>query len=168
MNPRYTIDVFDLADWLIKKGQEEKVSISHKKLQKLLYYIKHWSLYEDQSSDLGVRPPDGLLIDADFEAWVHGAVCRQVFNQYRQYGFDDLTKINGILNSRQPEIDSKVEAFLKAVWDKYKNCSADQLERLNHQDKSWINQRSNLNKDTLTDRKISENDMKKYAPNIPR
>ena len=82
------LDVFDVCNWFIRKSEKDDIRITHKKLQKLLYYAKHWSLWEDKDND--VKLPEGLSINAGFEAWVHGAVCRRVFLEYRIYGFDDL------------------------------------------------------------------------------
>ena len=59
------IDAPVLADFILHNYGE----MSHLKLQKLLYYCEAYHLaYFDAS-----------LIRQDFEAWVHGPVCREVF-----------------------------------------------------------------------------------------
>jgi len=52
--------VYDLANWFLNKSR-----MSHKKLQKLCYYAVawHYTLYDSK-----------LVLDDEFEAWVHGPV----------------------------------------------------------------------------------------------
>ena len=60
--------VFDIANWFL-----EKQSMTHKKLQKMCYYAQAWSYA------LKNRP----IMDAEFEAWVHGPVCRELYEKYK-------------------------------------------------------------------------------------
>ena len=65
-------DIFDLAHAFLSIA-----SMTHKKLQKLCYYAKAWYL----------ALKDENLIDDDFEAWVHGAVQPNLYQEYKVYGF---------------------------------------------------------------------------------
>ena len=166
-NKESAVDILSVARWFIKRGKEDNEPISHKKLQKLLYYAKHWSLYEDKSGDAKIQSPKNINIRAEFEAWVHGAVCRKVYAQYRDAGFNDLTQTTADTDLDTRDIDSGTAKFLEDVWNLYKKCTANELEALNHQEEAWLNQRLDLSKKTLTDRKISEKDMKLNRPRIP-
>ena len=161
------VDIFSVANWFIKRGKQDKIPISHKKLQKLLYYAKHWSLYEAKDSVLEIKLPKRINIEVEFEAWVHGAVCRKVFRKYRDYGFDDLTQAIKDDDLDTDNLNKEVEKFLEKIWNVYKDCSANKLEYMNHQDQTWLNQRLDLSKETLTDRKITEADMRLNRPQIP-
>ena len=60
--------VFDIANWFLSRQE-----MTHKKLQKLCYYAQAWSyaLYN--------RP----IINAEFQDWVHGPVCPQLYHLWR-------------------------------------------------------------------------------------
>jgi len=66
-----------LSTYLIAKSNLAGDGLTNKKLQKLLYYVKAWGL---------VYFEDGI-IDDDFQAWVHGPVCSEVYNAYKSYKF---------------------------------------------------------------------------------
>ena len=162
-------DVFDVACWFIERAKADKKTITHKKLQKLLYYAKHWSLYEGdgRSGNHLKLPKDESIFNEKFEAWVHGAVCRKVFNVYRRYGFQDLTQQNIEIRVDRIQNDNFIN-LLEEVWNIYGDCDADELEALNHQDTPWINQRINLDVKTLSEREIDEDDMRQYEPMKPK
>ena len=56
--------------------------MTNKKLQKLCYYAKAWHL----------SLCDENIINEDFEAWIHGPVCPQLYQTYKGYGFDKIPK----------------------------------------------------------------------------
>ena len=52
---------------------DESFSWINLKLQKLIYYIQAWSL--------GINKEP--MMNARFEAWVHGPVCRQLYERFK-------------------------------------------------------------------------------------
>ena len=58
-------NVFDTAKYIL----EQKGDMFTMKLQKLCYYSQAWGLVWD----------DEPLFDEDFEAWVNGPVCPELF-----------------------------------------------------------------------------------------
>lgn len=55
-------------------------SMTHKKLQKLCYYVQalHLAIYGEP------------LIDTYFEAWVHGPVAPELYNEYKSHGMTPI------------------------------------------------------------------------------
>ena len=64
-----TIDILVLSEYIIKHYGP----MSHLKLQKLLFYCDAYHLaYFEQE-----------LVNDEFEAWVHGPVCRKVYDSFK-------------------------------------------------------------------------------------
>ncbi|MCZ3747079.1 DUF4065 domain-containing protein [Limosilactobacillus vaginalis] len=144
---QYTYD--EVADWFLSKGEGK---ISPKKLQKLVYYAYAWTLtlLNDSAKGLDNR----LFDDAHFEAWVHGPVIHELYNEYSKYGFNPIDKIVS-----QPHFTEDVEDILQQVWDVYGNYTADELESMTHQEEPWKNARKGLSPLESSSNKISDKDI---------
>ncbi len=111
--------VFDVADWFLSKE-----SMTHKKLQKLCYYYKAWGL--------ALYDVD-LLPDTEFQAWVHGPVCPELYQKYKDYGWNNIPKIdNTLYGFNEKEIE-----LLESVWLTYGDMSANALEAHTHTEEPW-------------------------------
>lgn len=144
---QYTYD--EVADWFLAKG---KGSISPKKLQKLVYYAYAWTLtlLNESADNLKNR----LFNDAHFEAWVHGPVIHELYNEYSKYGFSDISE-----SKDKPLFVEDVEDVLNQVWDVYGKYNADQLESMTHQESPWLNARKGLSPLDSSTNIISDEDM---------
>lgn len=144
---QYTYD--EVADWFLAKG---KGSISPKKLQKLVYYAYAWTLtlLNESADNLKNR----LFNDAHFEAWVHGPVIHELYNEYSKYGFSDISE-----SKDKPLFAEDVEDVLNQVWDVYGKYNADQLESMTHQESPWLNARKGLSPLDSSTNIISDEDM---------
>ncbi|MDG0062112.1 type II toxin-antitoxin system antitoxin SocA domain-containing protein [Priestia sp. P5] len=103
----------------------KEFSITHLKLQKLVYYAQAWSM-----AIYGER-----LIDSELEAWLHGPVSRELYREYRDFGFQEIPPVDR-LNFQINEQDSDV---LEGVWRLYGKHDGKYLETLTHQEAPWIN-----------------------------
>lgn len=123
-----TMDIYDIAETFLTFGL-----VSHKKLQKLCYYAYCWFLVNN-----GRKIIDGV----EFEAWVHGPVCRDLYYKYRQYGSRYIMPKNGVPDSviNNPEIHQ----FLNDIYEIYGGLSANELEELTHSEAPWIEARQGL------------------------
>lgn len=137
--------IFDVAKWFLYKS-----SMTNKKLQKLCYYAYVWSivLLNDDYNNLKSISKNG------FEAWVHGPVCRQLYNKYRDYGWNDIPK-----EEKEPNLPNELKEVLNEVWDAYGWCSAGQLEALTHKEEPWINARKGLDQTEPSNNKIDDIDI---------
>ena len=81
--------VFDVAKYIL----EQLGPLSTMKLQKLCYYAQAWSLAWDEEP----------LFPHEFEAWVNGPVCRELF-----------IAIKGE-NRAEPVIYTEIPPFLQTI-----------------------------------------------------
>uniref|UniRef100_A9A748 Putative prophage protein (Ps3) n=1 Tax=Methanococcus maripaludis (strain C6 / ATCC BAA-1332) TaxID=444158 RepID=A9A748_METM6 len=147
MDNNCTIQIFDVAKWFLNKE-----SMSHKKLQKLCYYALSWysAVYDKE-----------LIPTVEFEAWVHGPVIRELYENYKSYKFFDIPK-----ETEKPDFSKELNNFLDSIYETYGEMSGDELESLTHQEEPWINARMGL-KDYESSKNIINNEIiKKFYRNM--
>lgn len=135
-------DIFDLA-----KAFLSIESMTHKKLQKLCYYAKAWYLAINDTN----------LIDDQFEAWVHGAVQPDLYQEYKMYGFGYIP-----LNTNIKGIPEEFMSFAEEVFASYGDLDGDELEQLNHTEMPWKKAREGLKPWQGCNNIIEEYDMKTF------
>lgn len=140
------VDVFDLADWFLAKEK-----MTHKKLQKLCYYAQAWSY--------AICPEP--ISNAVFEAWIHGPVCRELYEKYKGYGFDYIPQ-----PKQPPQLQPSEVDFLEDAWLTYGNQTANALEALSHSEPPWQIARAGLDANDRSGRVIAPEDMKRYYRSI--
>lgn len=142
--------IFEIANWFLAKE-----NMTPKKLQKLTYYVQAWG------HALLNRP---VINDTTFEAWAHGPVSSELYNEYRDFGWNDIPKLDNA-----PDIqDEKVNDLLESVWITYGDMSANALEAQTHVEDPWIKARRKARAeegDRCTE-KISEDDMREFYLSI--
>lgn len=130
----------DLAHIVTHFVNQKGDTVSHKKLQKLIYYIEAWNL---------VHLSTPLLVE-DFEAWVHGPVVPELYQELKEFGFNNIEVINDQFDTMDEEIESiilknnlsenQVE-LIYSVLNKYSSLSSMELELLTHNEAPWIEAR---------------------------
>ena len=139
-------DINLIANYIISKNES---SIMHFKVQKLLYYIQAWSL-----SIL-----DKPLFDADFEAWVHGPVCKKIYDRFGSlYSFiskEENTETKKIIHKRDIE-------FIDYVLNNYMSFSDIELEYLIKQETPWKKTREGFGLMDKCDKIIPKDLIKKF------
>lgn len=143
MSNEYT--VFDVAEWFL--GKEH---MAHKKLQKLCYYAKAWSL---------VLMPENPFQFA-FEAWVHGPVNRNLWNCLKEFGYCDLSTES--IPHKTKDIDEETCNFLESVWNTYGEFSGFRLENLTHSEDPWKSARIGFGEFEPSNNIISNKSMIEY------
>jgi uncharacterized phage-associated protein len=137
------ITIFDVAKTFLTME-----SMQHKKLQKLCYYAQAWHLALRKKR----------LFDNKFEAWIHGPVCPELYQEYKEYGWNPIPK-----EDRLPEnIDKETMEFLEDVFNTYGEFNGDQLEYLSHQEKPWKEARNGLEEWEPSNNEIDEDIMRDY------
>lgn len=151
-----TVKVSTLSGYLLKYFGP----MSHLKLQKLLYYCQayHLAYFE--------KP----LFEEDFEAWVHGPVCRSVYNTlkgksvlysdvtYSEYDFDAETELKTVISSSQFEV---VNDVLNSLSD----WSGAELEKATHDEAPWNIARGDLSPNKSCNNIISKDSMLEFYKN---
>jgi len=148
--------VKDIANWfLYKVDRESGDSITHLKLQKLVYYTQAWSLVLNKS-----------LFDENFEAWAHGPVVRSLFETYRDAGWEAL----GLPSEELIEFDKETEKIISDVWEIYGEHTGKYLEHLTHSEDPWIIARGDLSPEeksaSIIEKKSMENFYKKMYQDL--
>ena len=144
-------DSLAIAERILKTLITNKVqSITHLKLQKLIYYCQAWSLvfYERR------------LFQENIEAWVHGPVVPSVYHFYKRYGYSDIS-----VNSKDADesyLDRQAIEVINIVCNVYGQFTPKYLEYLTHSEFPWKNARSGLMPSKKSNRSISLSDMKEY------
>ena len=132
MSKHNTIKANLVADYFLYKGQQEKRPISNKKLQKLLYYAQAWSLVIRKNK----------LFNDKIEAWVHGPAIRNVYIEYKKFGFNPIEKKLDLNNIEA--VPQDIKKFLDEIWRVYGKKDAGYLEMLTHSEKPWQEAREGL------------------------
>lgn len=141
-------NAIDIANWFINQFDKESGDVvTHLKVQKLLYYAEAWTqlLLERQ------------LFEENIEAWAHGPVVREVFDTFKDFGWQPLS-----ISEELKKIDPEVEDVLFQVMDAYGEASAKTLENMTHMDRPWINARGGLAPEARCNNVIPKNEIKAY------
>lgn len=139
--------IFDLANWFLAKSK-----MTHKKLQKLCYYAQAWSC--------AIQPEP--ITNAEFEAWQHGPVCRELYSRYADYGFNWIEKLQDYVSP----FTADEEDFLSCVWETYGDIGPNALEALTHTEMPWKKARIGLSPDERGTVLISREDMRDFYRSV--
>lgn len=127
------MNIFDAAKYFLSKVDEEDgVLITHLKLQKILYYAQAWHL-----AIFNTR----LFEEAEFQAWAHGPVSPEIFQEYRGYGYHPIPYPEDFKRSDYSKDD---RSFLNQIWSLYGKYDAKYLEKLTHNEDPWTEARGDL------------------------
>lgn len=123
-------DAGTIADWFLANvDRESGDSITHLKLQKLVYYAQSWYLANFNKA----------LFGEDVEAWAHGPVAPSLWQQYKDSRWDALPA-----PEIPPELSTETAAFLRAVMRSYGKFEAKYLEEMTHREDPWKLTRGDL------------------------
>lgn len=148
------IDSIALSKYIVNRIHEMGHSVSHLKLQKLLYYCDAWHMVYFNGSQ---------LISDDFEAWMHGPVVREVWNYHREESvlYDDIQpthlgfSVGDILSEEQIEV-------VDDVLEEYGKRTAYYLESLTHNELPWKKARRGYASSDRCEETISKVIMRKF------
>lgn len=143
------VTVFDVA-----KAFLAIESMTHKKLQKLCYYAQAWH----------IALFDKPLFGESFEAWIHGPVCPELYSEYKSNGWNDIPKLESIPSII--ESDQEKMELINQIYRIYGGLDGDQLERLTHSERPWIEARKDLKPWEPSQNPIDHNIMKKFYLDI--
>lgn len=141
-------NVNEIADWFISRvDRDAGDTITHLKLQKLLYFAQAWYL-----ANKG-KP----LFNTDFQAWAHGPVARSIYDRFKSYGWEPLPAADNI-----PDLSASVTDFLEKVLDTYGKYGAKHLEKLTHEHHPWIEARGDCAPEERCENIISKESMRDF------
>ena len=153
-----------LAMYIVSFFDHKGDLITNKKLQKLIYYVEAWNLVFLDS-----------IYDENIEAWVHGPVVREVYNEYKKFGYSQIIQDYPEDSSASKELEKLGKALdingdkkelIETVLEKYGAMSSFQLELLVHQERPWLEAREGLGPTDKCNKHISRDTMKKYYSSL--
>lgn len=146
-------NALDVARYfLCRIDREAGDTISHLKLQKLVYYAQAWSLvFRNQP-----------FFAEDIEAWVSGPVVRNIWDEYKVYQDRDIPSPSDF----DTEFTEDELEVMEEVWHTYGELSAKHLRDLVYAEKPWLNARHGLDLAAQSTNVISHDDMKSYYANF--
>jgi uncharacterized phage-associated protein len=121
------LDVFQVAEYLIRFFEERMDNLTHLKLQKLLYYAQ----------GIGFGRFNCRLMSCNFTAWEHGPVIEEVYKKYKNHASNPLSRDD---NVKMAEIvkDEVVLSILKETISFYGIYSAWALRNKTHSEAPWL------------------------------
>lgn len=121
------IDSIILCDWILKHYG----TMSHLKLQKLLFYCDSYHLaYFDEE-----------LVYDKFEAWCHGPISRKIFNCFENQSvlYADLSFSSRFdVDNEFSKLSSEQRSFIVEVLDELTKWSSFELESAILNELPWI------------------------------
>jgi uncharacterized phage-associated protein len=120
-----------VANSLLSLAKDKGETLTHLKVQKLLYFLNGWNLALNGSP----------LLDDEFQAWRHGPVIPSLYNELRGFGFKPIDRYIQHLDTEKFELvthrvsKENVDFWnlLNQVWEKYAGFTALQLSTLSHE-----------------------------------
>lgn len=138
----------DVAAWFLKNiDRSAGDSVTHLKLQKLVYYAQAWSLA------LLNRP----FFEEEVQAWAHGPVAPSVYRAFAGFGWDSLPTVE-----REVEFDDEQSNLLGEIASIYGQYQAKQLEAMTHAESPWIEARGALAPEAASNAVISKQAMRDF------
>ncbi len=118
-----------VSNEFILRAQEDKIILSPMKLQKLLFF-----LYGRHLADTGEK-----LFNEPFAVWKYGPVVESVYYEFKCFGSDNITDFardargDAYFPSRNSGTNERFFISFNKTWERYKNCMANYLVFLTHQ-----------------------------------
>lgn len=105
---------------------------------------------------------EGILSDTAFQAWVHGPVSPELWNDYKEYGWNEIEQ----LKPNDEKFNKNILELLDAVWTTYGSKSGYELEAISHSEEPWLKARNGLSEFEISTKIIDPADMKNYYKSI--
>lgn len=148
-------EIQSVAKWFLKKD-----SMTLKRLQKLCYYAQAWYFTLKGKK----------LANTEFEAWVHGPVSRDLWNDYKSLYSEGLymadISVDTVGSQYEDISDLDDIELLDMVWDTYGDLTGNALEALTHTEAPWQKARAGYKPSDSCNKEISLDDMKEYYLSI--
>jgi uncharacterized phage-associated protein len=114
----------NIASYILNKYQGE---ITPMKLQKLLFYIKVWTLVADKKM---IKSSDA------FYAWKHGPVNPAIYHHYKEYKNNPIQDTPHYIS-----LSNEEKEVVDFILDSYGFYNAITLSKATHAEEPWINKR---------------------------
>ena len=118
-------NVLDVANYFrYKSVANTEEAVTHLKLQKLVYYAQAW---------YAAFTNDEQLFEDRVEAWLHGPVCRSLYNEFKDFRGFEIDP----LDAPPQTLSADEREHLDYIWNVYGSFSGKFLEELTHRETPW-------------------------------
>ena len=142
-------NILDVAKWFLHTQP-----MTHKKLQKLLYYSYGIYLVQNNTNEEQIEK---TLFVNKFEAWVHGPVDPTVYALFKNSGINLLSLES--IDTYNFDVDV-INALNKTI-ELYGDYSADELENISHNQAPWKNARRGIDSMDSSNNPLLDSDIYK-------
>ena len=138
-------EILNVAKYILEKLG----NLTTLQLQKLCYYAQAWHY-----TWTGKR-----LIKEDFQAWVNGPVCPELYNlhKYKMWVTD-----NDFPSADIKQLSHDAKDSIDIMLEHYSGFSGDELTNLTHSESPWKNARGELSADDYSNEVITLESMGEY------
>ena len=137
----------------------EVLEITPLALQKLLYFT--------QGLNLGII--NEKMFNDDCEAWLHGPVYSEVYNQYKEYGYNPIEDNKIIIfNYGSSTLSASDKRIIDLVIDTFGMYSGKTLENITHKEAPWLNARDGVETIDYSRNIITKSSIKDYFSEVVR
>lgn len=147
------MEVEDLTAFDIAKTFLNYEKMTPKKLQKLCYYAYAWylTLYKKR------------LFNGRFQAWIHGPVLPELYQEYKSYGRKpiDKTEVPDSVRKKPDVLD-----IIELVYKSYGHLDGDELEYLTHLEEPWLAARKGYRPDEPCQNEIDDHIIYQYYSKV--
>lgn len=159
------VKIEDIARFIVLRLLQRGNSISHLKLQKLLYYLQAWVMVHFDRAKIFENTP---------EAWVNGPVYREIYEIYRyknlHSGFEEKDVVSNGMSledslmelKEKMGLDEKLYQFIESFLNHYGSMTEDYLVFLSHSQQPWKDARKDLKDFQYSGNRISLDSMYEY------
>jgi uncharacterized phage-associated protein len=144
----------DACDYMITKVCAGGESLSHLKLQKLMYYAQAWHLAFFKTR----------LFEGKFQAWVHGPVSRDLYDRFAPTKslYSEITEGDVRAEFDMNSVLEDDASHLNSILEGYAGLTGSQLEEMTHHEDPWVEARGSRRPSERCEVEIDEDLMGRY------
>ena len=122
-----SLNVYDIAEWLVNKAARSQTELTSMKLQKLLYYAQgYWMALHDGAP----------LFPEEFRRLQYGPVCIEMLDEFPRRGSNHIAPEHCNFIGRP--LDEAVVGHLEKVWRTFAQLTPYQLSKMTHEESPWL------------------------------
>lgn len=150
--PKATPEIQTIINYILN----EVVEITPLALQKLLYFSQGLYLARHKTP----------LFNDNCEAWIHGPVYPEVYNQYKQYGYNPIEDEGVFLKDDSARLSDSAKEILNLVINSFGIYSGKFLEKITHKETPWITARGGIESIEYSKNPIPKESIQSYFEKI--